>query len=335
MSTYLTPFDPSATLSGQITTSLGTEAGTLLLLNDSATTIVLTLADGSRRPLPAQSWRRMDVAGGNNQIRWDQSMILPITVPNSLVYIEVFTGPEAEDINEVFPSSLVRGTSVTGGVTVNTLSNEGGSVGTSVIDIGTATNPDLWHVFTDHFSIAVEQAGVAHTVLTGQAAGSPLVIGQAGDVSEVAGKLQADQGISQLGGINTSGPFGVPFFGTVTTPGGTPIATTVATTIHTVTRSAQGVFRATMLADVAGTVNTITFTLTWTDPVAGALTAHFQQSTASAFTYINGLSVVTNNLVSGVPITFVASAGTTSSLIYQNSSGVPNDHVWAFIEQLA
>lgn len=75
---------------------------------------------------------------------------------------------------------------------VITLSNEGGAVGTEVIDIGTVNNAKLIDIFNDHFVWKVEQAGVAHQVLKGNASGVPLQIGQAADITEVLGNLQVD-----------------------------------------------------------------------------------------------------------------------------------------------
>lgn len=78
-------------------------------------------------------------------------------------------------------------------VGTNTLSNEGNPANTLVIDIGDVNISELIKLFTDHFSIAVDQAGVKHVVLQGQTSGNPLVVGQAGDNTEVAGNLAIDQ----------------------------------------------------------------------------------------------------------------------------------------------
>ena len=85
---------------------------------------------------------------------------------------------------------------------VVTLSNEGGAVGTEVIDIGTVNNSKLVDIFNDHFIWKVEQAGVAHQVLKGNASGTPLQIGQAADLTEVLGTLQVDGGTI---GVATAG----------------------------------------------------------------------------------------------------------------------------------
>jgi hypothetical protein len=77
--------------------------------------------------------------------------------------------------------------------TVQTLSNEGGTTGLLVIDIGPLGNNQMLQVYNDHFLWSVVQSGVAHQVLKGNTSGNPLFIGQNGDTSEVLGSLLIDQ----------------------------------------------------------------------------------------------------------------------------------------------
>lgn len=76
---------------------------------------------------------------------------------------------------------------------VQTLSNEGDTVGTEIIDIGTAANNKLIDIFNNHFKLSIEIGGVAHTILQGSITGSPGQAGQAGDVFEMLGQLLVDQ----------------------------------------------------------------------------------------------------------------------------------------------
>jgi hypothetical protein len=88
---------------------------------------------------------------------------------------------------------------------VSTLSNEGGTVGLEVIDIGTAANNKLVDIFNDHFTWSVEQSGTKHTVLQGQSSGNPLLIGQVGDNSEVLGNLIVDGNTTESGTLSVVG----------------------------------------------------------------------------------------------------------------------------------
>jgi hypothetical protein len=202
VSTYLTPFDPSASSGGTIDTALGKDRGTLLVWNDSATNIHVTLADGSRWPIPSGWARRLDVGPGNDPISWTQEMILPVVPPNSQVYIQSFSAAEAENIQEVYPAALVRSLSIPGSTVVATLSNEGNAAGTLVIDIGPVTLGPLIDIYNDHFNWSVDQSGTAHQVLKGQTSGNPLQIGQAGDTTEVLGFLTLDNAI--IGSVTLS-----------------------------------------------------------------------------------------------------------------------------------
>ncbi len=84
---------------------------------------------------------------------------------------------------------------------VQTLSNEGSSVGTEVIDIGTTGNPKLVDIFNDHFTLSIEISGVKHTILQGSLTGNPTKIGSAADISEVLGTLFLDSIISAANNV--------------------------------------------------------------------------------------------------------------------------------------
>lgn len=79
---------------------------------------------------------------------------------------------------------------------VNTLSDEGRAVGSETIDIGDTSFSRLIDIFNDgHGSWAVDQAGIKHQVLLWSSAGSPLVVGQAGDTLPFNGSVTVAQGI--------------------------------------------------------------------------------------------------------------------------------------------
>jgi hypothetical protein len=151
---------------------------------------------------------------------------------------------------------------------VITLSNEGGAVGTEVIDIGTAANNKLVDIFNNHFTWSVEQAGVAHTVLQGKSSGNPLQIGQNGDITELLGNWLVD-------GTET-------VTSTLTANGGVNV-----TTIRDNTAGAPQI----TLSNASPQV-----TVTNNESVAGTLTVTGDITANGAGT---GLTVTNNELVSG------------------------------------
>lgn len=168
MSTLTTPFDPTATSSGMLTTNLSGNPGTLLLLNDSACNLTLTLANGSQRDLPAQTWRRLDLPQGDSAITWNRIGILLIAVPNSMVYGEAYQS--GEEISEVFPASVVR---AVGGLT---------SVGALSVSALLFPSPDNWQISED---------GSGNLDITDSTTGNTYVLGRNGQLTLV-GPVEVD-----------------------------------------------------------------------------------------------------------------------------------------------
>lgn len=118
------------------------------------------------------------------------------------------SSPQAQPLT--FVSNV--GNTVSTNLLSNVLSNEVSTTGSEIIDVGTPTNPRLIDIFNSHFVWSVEQAGVAHQVMQGRTAGKPLLLGQPGDHTEVAGTLDIDTNLFVVnttaldsGGISTDG----------------------------------------------------------------------------------------------------------------------------------
>jgi hypothetical protein len=130
---------------------------------------------------------------------------------------------------------------------VQTLSNEGSTLGAEVIDIGTTANSKLIDIFNNHFTLSIEIGGVKHTILAGSLTGSPGQAGMAGDVFEILGQLLVDQDVT-LSGNETSGAVGklLHALGNLTVDG-----TTTLTGALTATNASSLVQKANTLADIA------------------------------------------------------------------------------------
>lgn len=177
---------------------------TLYFHNDSGCGLGMTLKNtGQSFNLPAGAWVPIPIGPGESEVDYVVKYVLP-NPPVSTLMITYY-GP-----GEPIPQTSTLGNSpvgIGGSVqtsSVQTLSNEGNAAGGLVVDIGDVTISQLWKIFTDHFSIAVDQAGVTHTVLKGNTTGNPLQLGQVGDITEVLGKLTADQLLTAALGIAIS-----------------------------------------------------------------------------------------------------------------------------------
>lgn len=86
---------------------------------------------------------------------------------------------------------------------IQTLSNEGNSSTSLVIDIGDLTFAQLIEIFAGgQATWKVDQSGTAHVAFTVNAAGNALQLGQASDTVEVIGALQVDVALTLPNGQN-------------------------------------------------------------------------------------------------------------------------------------
>jgi hypothetical protein len=158
---------------------------------------------GDTFTLPAGAWKTSLVIPGESGYSWQVLYNLP-NPPVTTLFTDYYYP------NEPIPEGGVLGNSpigIGGTIPVSnvTLSNEGNPINTLVIDMGPAGNLNVVQIWNDHFIWSVVQSGVSHTVLQGQTAGNPLLIGKSGDISEVLGNLLVDgtlniTGNSTLGG---------------------------------------------------------------------------------------------------------------------------------------
>ena len=204
-------FDPSAKLSSSFNTNLPIN-GKFLLTNQSNVNLLLTFADGSTAYAPAWQITLFMLPTSSANVDWSQqSTLLGQTSPISQVSIQCFL--PNEQVIGTYPVSIQHstyiGNSLNLSTSVTTLSNEGNTVGTEVIDAGTAANSRIIDIFNDHFLMSVEQSGVKHTALQGNASGNALKVGQAGDTTEVLGTLAIDQNLDVTGTTTLSNALSV------------------------------------------------------------------------------------------------------------------------------
>ena len=162
----------------------------LALLNESGCGLQIVYSQGGQGfNLPAGAWTAVALPPGENLLTY--TVLYSLTNPQVSKLLLTYYAP-----GEQVPQSMTLGNSPIGGSTAtagNVLSNEAATLGSKIIDIGIVGNTDMLDIFNDHFLWKVIQSSVAHQVLAGNNAGNPLQLGQAGDITEVLGKLLIDQ----------------------------------------------------------------------------------------------------------------------------------------------
>lgn len=204
-----TTFDPTANSSDSFNTNLPIN-GRFLLTNQSNVNLTLTFADKTTAYAPAWQITPFVIPTTNPVVNWSQQTTLAgTTSPISQCTVTCFL--PNEDFLGTYPVSIQHTAyvpnTVSASAVVNSLSNENGAINTEVIDVGTSNNNKLLDLFNDHFVWGVEQSLVRHQVLKGQASGNPLLIGQAGDITEVLGRLMVDQAVNLLAALTVAGNF--------------------------------------------------------------------------------------------------------------------------------
>jgi hypothetical protein len=180
----------------------------ILIGNESGFTVTVTMESGGvQKTLYPSTVDWFEVRKGfSGKILVNPLVVLnnTATFPASSLIFDAIGLNDPEQAT-MYPIALPRNTNIGNTVSttsVNTLTNEGNSVGTEIIDTGTPSNSRLMDFFNDHFVWSVEQSTVKHQVLKGQTSGSPLLAGQAGDTSEVAGALKVNQATTLVGSLS-------------------------------------------------------------------------------------------------------------------------------------
>jgi hypothetical protein len=182
---------------GAIQLNASNDGSKILMYNETPLNIDLDFLNGKSDVLHAWEANFWTLDGDTKEVDWmiDVDSLNVVNPPINAIFLTLYDPTEKLN-DKAYPMPLIR--QVGGQVAVtgatNTLTNEVNAAGSEVIDIGTIANQKLIDIFTDHFKWSVEQAGIAHQVLKGQTAGSPLQIGQTGDISEVLGNLLIDGG---------------------------------------------------------------------------------------------------------------------------------------------
>jgi hypothetical protein len=169
------------------------DAGKVLIYNESGSGLLITfLTSQSGFYLPAGGWQPVPIQAGETGYKWTVIYNLPAPPVTQLLTTYYYPG-------EVIPPQPTLGNSpigIGGTVTtssVQTLSNEGNSSLSLVIDIGQVGHTQLITINNDGSAIwSVLRGGIAHTVLQIEASGNPLLLGQAGDTVEAVSQFTFD-----------------------------------------------------------------------------------------------------------------------------------------------
>lgn len=139
----ITPFDPSASVSGTIAVALVNRCAVIYLINESSIGIKLTFADGSTGVVPPWFARAFQLAVPNAPIQWEQLYTLgstgaPVSIvqgegyePNEVEWAQLAQGPLTRQINV---GNTVTTTSGGGGTTADLLQNDGFPATTTIIE---------------------------------------------------------------------------------------------------------------------------------------------------------------------------------------------------------
>lgn len=154
--------------------------------------------------IPAGAWPTYTIAQDTTVLNFKVIAALSATAPITLLMATLY-GP-----GEEVPPTPQLGNSPIGGAvntsSVQTLSQEGQPKVLLVIDIGDSVLAQLIKINNDGTATwNVDVAGVVHSIFNIASAANFLKIGEAGDVSEVLGKLTVDQLLTGLLGIAISG----------------------------------------------------------------------------------------------------------------------------------
>jgi len=179
---------------------------TLQMFNDSGVGLKCTTRIESHSfSMPAGAWRNVTLTPGESNIDFVAEYVLPNPPVSKLMSTYYLPNEPLDPIGTLGNSPIGGGVQTS---SIQTLSNEGASAGTLVIDMGPAPPGQVVSIFNDHFLWkVVTSLGVAHQVLAGNIASPFLQLGAAADLVEALGNLLVD-GTFQSNGqttINNSG----------------------------------------------------------------------------------------------------------------------------------
>lgn len=209
----------------------------LRMYNDSGSTLqVWTDTGDTNEYVPAGGWITIVLDQAADQVHFTVMAELPNPPIQLLMCTYYKQGEIVPDIPQLGNSPIGGGISTTTNTT-QALSNEGNPAPALVIDIGDNNFVNLIAIYNDgHTLWAVDQSGTKHQIFTINNVGTPLQLGQAGDISEVLGALKVDQGITDVGNFsNTGGTFSVVGTGNGTVHLGAAAAGDVLDTLGTTT----------------------------------------------------------------------------------------------------
>jgi hypothetical protein len=192
-----------------------TKCNTLYLINMSNLCYNVSFTGGSGAVINGHlpnNWARPFKVNGN----YDRVRIVGANNPvgastPAFSHIVMESYMPDEDVSHLADTPIPNPQQVGATSSTSTLSNEGNPSPTLVIDIGDINFSQLFTFYNDGSCLwAVDQAGVKHQVLRVNNAGTPLQLGQAGDLSEILGQMKVDQlatltGLTDVGNLSQTG----------------------------------------------------------------------------------------------------------------------------------
>lgn len=142
-------------------------------------------------------------------------------------------------------------------------------------------------------------------------------------------------GLWNIGGQASVGGFGVPVI--VAQAINQHVTSTTTQTILAYLVPTTGIYRVSLFFTLNNGTSgqSISATVSWTDPNTNAGAAHYLATIAGGVTALGGSGSVVNGSYATFTETFYASAGGYSFVTYTDPGGTPNDYVTAIIERLA
>jgi hypothetical protein len=179
----------------------------IALHNESGIGLIIAFSvSGSSFHLPAGGWLPIALDPGEGQITWTVEYILNVIggAPVSQLLVTYYQPHEAVPAIPQLGNSPIGGAVSTS--SIQTLSQEGVASGLLTIDIGDLTFSQLISIFNNgQLAWSVDQSGVKHQALKINTAGTPLQLGQAGDLAEFLGQLIVDQASEFVGNVLMDG----------------------------------------------------------------------------------------------------------------------------------
>lgn len=212
MSHLIAGFDPSA-LSGQFESGIAQDCGKLTLWNDSKYNLILSFGDSSEAYLPATTAQIFVVRHYSPLIYWRVDTVLN-TAGEPISWVRGESYDRHEKVPGTYPTSIARQVTVGNpllSTQVTRVQSLNETPDTTIIDAQPSTAPGSAISITNSgYMLIREYVGGAwrqfiETVRNAAAGGINLVLGHAGFITRMAGRVQVDETLSVTGTSSFTG----------------------------------------------------------------------------------------------------------------------------------